>query len=269
MAAGERALRWTERFVEMGPRPSGSEALAAQAGLIVDHLGRLSCQVEEDPFVAQTPVGALPMRNVIARFGALSASPAVVVSGHYDTKRLPGFVGANDGGSSAGLLMALAERIDRTAVGPVWLVFFDGEESTVEWRDGDHTYGSRRLAQMWLADGTTRRVRALINVDMIGDADLQLVYEGNSEPALRDTVWQIGRELGYADTFSGMIGYIEDDHVPFLRAGIPSINLIDFTFGPRNSYWHTAEDTIDKLDASSFATVLHVLDVAIGRLLAD
>ena len=174
--AGQSALEWTRRFVELGPRPAGSATLAAQGTMIVEALREMSCTVEIDEFVAATPVGALRMRNVIARFGVASPSKVLVVSGHYDTLRREGFVGANDGGSSAGLLMALAERLDRIGLGPVWLVFFDGEESTGSWRDLDHTYGSRRLAGKWAADGTADRIRALINVDMIGDSDLHLVH---------------------------------------------------------------------------------------------
>lgn len=269
LAAGARAMDWTRLFVELGPRPAGSSALDTQHRLIVETLAKLSCTVEVDSFVAPTPVGALTMRNLIARFGPPSPSEVVVVSGHYDTLRMPGFVGANDGGSSAGLLMALAERLHVTESKAVWLVFFDGEESTKEWRDGDHTYGSRRLAARWTADGTVQRLRALINVDMIGDADLQLVYEGNSNALLRETVWSIAAGLGYGSVFGRRLGFIEDDHIPFVRAGVPSLNLIDFDYGHRNSFWHTTEDTLDKLDTSSFAIVLHVLDSAIRTLLGD
>ncbi len=269
MEAGERAMSWTRRFVRLGPRPAGSAALAAQRGLIASGLAGLSCDVEVDSFVAPTPVGALGMANVFARFGPPDADGVVVVSGHYDTARIPGFVGANDGGSSAGLLMALAERIHLARPGPVWLAFFDGEESTVEWRDNDHTYGSRRAAAAWAADGTAERIRALINVDMIGDADLRLLYEGNSTARLREALWAVAADLGYEAVFSRRIGYIEDDHIPFLRAGVPSLNLIDFDYGPRNAYWHTAEDSLDKLHPRSFATVLHVLEVGIRRLLED
>ena len=269
LVAGERALEWTRRFVDLGPRPAGSASLATQHEMIVQALSRLSCTVEVDAFVAATPVGALPMRNIIVRFGRNTDSPVMVISGHYDTLRMDGFVGANDGGSSAGFLMALAERMDRADQEAVWLVFFDGEESTVHWRDRDHTYGSRRLAARWTRDGTASRIRALINVDMIGDADLELVFEGNSDPTLRDTIWNLGGELGYGRSFGRNIGYIEDDHIPFLRAGVPSLVLIDFTYGPRNSYWHTRQDTMDKLDRRSFATVLHVIEAAIERLLAD
>lgn len=269
LQAGERALDWTRRFVEIGPRPAGSDALAKQRRMIVAALSNLSCSVEEDEFVAATPVGALRMCNIVARFGAPSAKSVVVVSGHYDTLRMDGFLGANDGGSSAGMLMALAERLDRTSAKAVWLVFFDGEEATVEWKHQDHTYGSRRLAGRWAASGTAGRIRALINVDMVGDADLELVYEGYSDSRLRTTVWDIADELGYQGVFGRSIGYIEDDHVPFGRIGVPSLDLIDFEYGPGHEYWHSHDDTLDKLSARSFATVLHVVENAINRLPED
>ncbi len=209
------------------------------------------------------------MCNVIARFGPPDADQVVIVSGHYDTLRKDGFVGANDGGSSAGTLMALAERLEAVGRGAVWVVFFDGEESTTVWRDSDHTYGSRRLAQAWAADGTVERIRALINVDMIGDRDLELLYEGNSDPALRELVWTVAEELGYGDVVGRNLSYVDDDHIPFLRVGVRSVNLIDFDYGPRNSYWHTLKDTLDKLDSRSFATILHVLEATILRLRED
>lgn len=269
LEAGERALDWTRRFVEIGPRPAGSAALAQQKEMIVAALSELSCTVEEDEFVAATPIGALRMCNIVARFGADSPEAVVVVSGHYDTLRMEGFLGANDGGSSAGALMALAERLDLSNAHAVWLAFFDGEEATVEWRDRDHTYGSRRLAGRWAASGIVPRIRALINVDMVGDADLGLLYEGNSDRGLRARVWGIANELGYGTVFGRSIGYIQDDHVPFGRVGVPILNLIDFNYGDGHAYWHSRDDTLDKLSARSFATVLHVVETAINRLLED
>lgn len=275
--AGQAALEWTGKFVALGPRPAGSDALRSQQRLIADALGKLSCSVEEDDFTAATPHGPAAMKNIIARFGARGAGRVVVVSGHYDTLRREGFVGANDGGSSAGLLMTLAERLDRKTEDrgdfAVWVVFLDGEEAVVKWSDADGTYGSRRLASRWKADGTARRIRALLNVDMIGDADLSLIFDRNSDPALMERVWSIAAELGYARQFPREIGYIEDDHVPFAAAGIPSIDLIDFQYGPGNAYWHSAADTMDKLSADSFAVILHVLEetaaaLATGRDLA-
>lgn len=258
-------MEWTGRFVELGNRPAGSAQLRRQAQMIVENLDQLSCSVEVDRFVAATPNGAKPMRNIVARFGAESRSPIIVISGHYDTIAAPEFVGANDGGSSAALLMVLAERLDRAGREGVWLAFFDGEEAIVEWNSGDHTYGSRRLAQRWAADGTASRIGALINVDMIGDRDLDILYEGNSDAGLRREVWDIASELGYAAAFPTNLGYVQDDHVSFLEVGVPSLNLIDFNYGPLNSYWHTSQDSLDKLSKRSFAIVLHVLEAFLQR----
>ena len=267
LRSGQRALDWTRRFVALGERPAGSAALRTQADLIARSVRALPCDVSVDEFTASTPLGDIPMRNIVARFGPAGAEGVIVLSGHYDTKALPGFVGANDGGSSAALLMVLAERIARhSAIRlPVWIVFFDGEESVLEWRDGDHTYGSRRIAGAWKADGTAARIRMLINVDMIGDASLNILREGYSDARLRREVWGIARSLGYQHSFSDEIGYVEDDHLPFLEAGIPSLNLIDFDYGPGNSYWHTTEDSIDRLSAASFGIVLHVLEEVLRR----
>ncbi len=262
-------MEWTGRFVALGNRPAGSAQLRQQAQMIAENLDRLSCSVEVDRFVAATPNGAKPMRNIVARFGPEARSPIIVISGHYDTIAAPEFVGANDGGSSAALLMALAERLDRAGQEGVWLAFFDGEEAIVEWNSGDHTYGSRRLAQRWAADGTASRIGALINVDMIGDRDLDILYEGNSDAGLRREVWDIASALGYAAAFRANLGYVQDDHVSFLEVGIPSLNLIDFNYGPLNSYWHTSQDSLDKLSKRSFAIVLHVLEVFLQRRQAE
>ncbi|MCY4188445.1 MAG: M28 family peptidase [Bryobacterales bacterium] len=261
LQAGRRAMEWTRRFVELGNRPAGSVQLQRQSEMIVKHLERLSCTVEVDRFVAATPLGEVPIRNIFARFDTRPSVPVTVISGHYDTIADPAFVGANDGGSSAALLAVLAERLDRSGREGVWLALFDGEEAAVEWRDSDHTYGSRRLAQRWAADGTADRIDALINVDMIGDSDLDLLFEGNSDAALREQVWDIAAALGYAASFPRNLGYVQDDHISFLAVGVPSLNLIDFNYGPWNSYWHTPQDSLDKLSARSFATVLHVLEV--------
>src|SRR5690606_29469100 len=124
----------------------------------------------------------------------------LVVSGHYDTLSRDGidFVGANDGGSSTGALLALADHLAKqTRRDTVRLAFFDGEEAQVAWQNDDHTYGSRRLAAAWAADGTASNIAALINIDMIGDANLSVLYEGNSTPWLRDLVVSVAQRLGY------------------------------------------------------------------------
>jgi Zn-dependent M28 family amino/carboxypeptidase len=266
---GQAALDWTRRAVELGPRHPGSEGHRKLQTLIVKELGSQQAEVVEEKFTAQTPAGPVPMNNIIAKFPG-SSGRIVVISGHYDTLSRPGmhFVGANDAGSSTGLLLAMAGWLrGRSLDDEVWLVFFDGEESFVRWEGNDHTYGSRYLANRWREDGTAAKVKALINVDMIGDADLGLVYELNSTPWLRDLVWKTAHRLGYGKQFPYQpAGYIEDDHMPFVASGYSALDLIDMQYGMFNRYWHTEQDTLDKLSPSSFAVVLHVLSETLREL---
>jgi Zn-dependent M28 family amino/carboxypeptidase len=208
------------------------------------------------------------MRNIIARLPGTSGR-TVVISGHYDTKPTPGvpFVGANDGGSSTGLLLELARVLPkRLHKDEILLVWLDGEEAFAQWTATDSVYGSRHLAAKWAADGTARRIKALINVDMIGDQDLQIVEETASTVWLRELVWNTARELGFSKHFGPSRGDIGDDHVPFLEKGIPALDLIDFDYGPGNSYWHTPQDTMDKLGANSFDVVGKVVLAVIRKL---
>lgn len=266
---GAAALEATRRVVAFGPRPASSPAHRKLQQWLVSELRPLKCEVVEDSFTAQTPRGPRAMTNLIARFPG-SSGRVVVVSGHYDTYNRHGlhFVGANDGGSSAGFLLQFARTIARLPHrDSIWVVWFDGEESVVAWQDDDHTYGSRHLAEKWKADRTLDSILALINVDMIGDAGLSLVYELNSTPWLRDLVWPLADRLGHSRAFSRKFATaIEDDHVPFLRFGVSALDLIDFDYGPGNSYWHTARDTLDKLDARSFEVIGRVVVEAIRVL---
>jgi Zn-dependent M28 family amino/carboxypeptidase len=266
---GEAALEWTRKVVALGPRRPGTAAHGKAQQLILTALRKTRATVKEVDFTAQTPKGPVAMKNILAKFGGKSGH-IVVISGHYDTYHRPGlsFVGANDGGSSTGFLLAFAGLLtERSLEDNVWIVFLDGEESTVQWENDDHTYGSRHLARQWSGDGTAPKIKALLNVDMIGDADLQLSFEQRSTGWLRDLVWETGRRLGYFKVFSNRQPvHIEDDHVAFLDAGIPSVDLIDFNYGLFNRYWHTENDTLDKLSAGSFAAMLHVVSEALNEL---
>ena len=266
---GERALAWTAKVVALGPRPPGSDAHRKQQDLVVAALRETTGAVEEVAFMGQTPRGPIAMKNIIAKFKG-NSDRVVVISGHYDTLRRPDieFVGANDGGSSTGFLLALAEILSEQKLHDnVWLAFFDGEEAIMRWQGGDHTYGSRRQAAQWSLDGAAERIKALINVDMIGDADLRLSYEEQSTPWLRELIWSTGMQLGYEDVFADRRpAFIDDDHVSFLAVGIPAVDLIDFNYGLGNRYWHTEFDTIDKLSAKSFAAILHVVLETLNKL---
>ncbi len=254
---GQRALQLTGEVVAFGPRPVGSPAHQKLESYLRTKLR--GDNLEEDSFTASTPSGPRPMRNFIAKFPGAKAG-IIVVAGHYDTKPLKNFVGANDAGSSTGLLLELANELrGRKNDGySVWLVWLDGEESIQESNDMDFTnsmYGSQHLAQKWQLDGTVKKVKAFLLVDMIGDADLNIERDTNSTAWLEDIVLQAGRRLGYQSHFFRRSLAIEDDHIPFAKAGVPVADLIDIDYGYNNVFWHTPEDTMDKLSASSLEIV--------------
>jgi len=264
--SGASALKFTREAVAFGPRPSGSEANRKLQAYILVQLKTCGCQVTEDPFTAKTPKGDIAMKNIVAKFPGKSGK-AIVITGHFDTKLFPGrkFVGANDGGSSTGLLLELARMLARQPrTDDVYLVWFDGEEAVrEEWAGEDNLYGSRHLAAKWKQEGTLARIKALINVDMIGDKKLNIQPEGHSNSALRRLVWSTAKEAGYQAYFPDeAVGPIEDDHIPFLRLGVPALDLIDFDYPP----WHTDEDTIDKLSAQSLEIVGSVVAEVIRKL---
>ena len=207
------------------------------------------------------------MVNLMLKFPGTSGK-AIVVTGHYDTKRIPmvRFVGANDAGSSTGFLIEFARVISHMKhPDDVCVVFFDGEEAVVNWTGTDSLYGSRHLVTKWAADGTLSRVKALINVDMIGDKDLDISNDENSSQSLRSMVWQIAEKQGNSTYFRRDPGGVDDDHVPFVNSGVNAIDIIDLDYGPRSpqtpngAYWHTAQDTMNKLSAHSFQVVGDVL----------
>ena len=258
--SGARALEYTRKAVSFGPRPPGSPAIRKLRAYILQQLKLRGCEIVPDRFIAKTPMGEKAMENIIAKFPGKSGN-AIAITGHYDTKLKPNFVGANDGGSSTGFLLEMAEVLQGAPrQDDVYLIWLDGEEATrEEWTDADSLYGSRHLAEKWSANGMASKIKALINVDMIGDRDLQLIYDMQSAASIRQLVWDTADRLGYAQNFPRQPGGITDDHIPFLRAGIKALDLIDFNYGPNNSYWHTPQDTVDKLGANSFQIVGTVL----------
>ena len=190
--------------------------------------------------------------------------PRIIVAGHYDTKRLPGdaFVGANDGGSSAAFLIELARVLKpRTLPMDVELLFLDGEEAVREWQADDHTYGSRYYVQAARAAGALATIHALVLVDMIGDRDLRIMRESNSTAWLTETVWTAAAKLGRAEFVSETTA-IEDDHIEFLAAGVPSVDIIDMEYPA----WHRDDDTLDKLSEDSLKAVGDVVLAALPAI---
>jgi glutaminyl-peptide cyclotransferase len=265
---GGRAFEDLKRLVALGPRPSGSKALALSRQEILRQLNLAGVQAEEDSFTAATPLGNLPMTNLIAKIPG-TRSQVVIIAGHYETKRFDDFrfVGANDGGSSAACLLELARVLARRKNAfSLWLAFFDGEEAFRQFSATDGLYGSRHLVEKLTASGELGRVQAMILVDMVGDARLNINRDYNSTPWLTDLVFQTARRLGYAKHFQDEPRAYEDDHIPFVNAGVSAVDLIDLDYGPNNSYWHTAQDTVDKCSPVSLTIVGRVVLATLDEL---
>jgi Zn-dependent M28 family amino/carboxypeptidase len=248
---GAAALRHVERLVALGPRVAGTPGGARARDYIVGELRRQGLAPEVLPFDAATPHGRLRMANVVVRLPGRRPE-VIAVAGHYDTKLFTEFrfVGANDGGSSAALLLELARALTKAPREyTVWLVWFDGEEARRSWTAADSLYGSRHLAAELAR--SRRLPRALVLVDMIGDRELNIRPETHSTRWLTDILWASAARLGHGAHFLEGAMPVEDDHVPFLRAGVPAALLIDFDYPP----WHTADDTLDKVSARSLGVV--------------
>lgn len=250
---GARAFQFTKEIIAIGPRPIGSNNHRKLEEYIINHLKGET--VENDSFFAETPEGKLPVRNIIAKFPG-TKDGIIVIAGHYDTPyylRNTGFVGANDGGSSTAMLLELANQLrSKKRDGySVWLLFTDGEEAVRQWTATDSVYGTRHISEAWQKDGTLTKIKAFLLQDMIGDADLDVQRDENSTPWLEDVVNEAATRYGYQSHFFQHTSSDLDDHIPFGEKGVPVADLIDLNYGYGNSFWHTPQDTIDKVSAKS------------------
>lgn len=258
---GSRALAETERFVALGPRVSGTAGTEKAALYLCRRLQEMGMEAELDVFRDPAPGGPVIFRNVLGRLPGAGTNWIVLVS-HYDTKHgiAPDFAGANDSGSSTGLLLELGRQLGAAPACPanILLAFLDGEECRVRYGKHDGLHGSRRLAQTLVKDGRAQATRAVIVIDMIGDRDLTLTMPRNITPALGSLAMRAAAAENARHLCRLLPTAILDDHQPFLDAGIPAVLLIDFEYGSApgaNDYWHTPADALDKLSAASLQTV--------------
>lgn len=260
-----KAWEHLRRQVALGPRPAGSPALVEARRYIVEQLKAAGIEAQPQAFVATTPAGPVSMVNLIAAIPGRRPERLVLAS-HYDTKRAPAFrfVGANDGASSTAALLELGRVLKATPREfTVELLFLDGEEAVNwDWQGVDNTYGSRHYVQAAQKAGTLASLKALVLLDMIGDRELTIRRDANSTPWLVDLVWDAAGRLGHRRTFTNELTTIEDDHVPFLHAGVPAVDIIDLD----NPTWHTAQDDLDHVSARSLQTVGDVVLAAIPAI---
>jgi Zn-dependent M28 family amino/carboxypeptidase len=261
--SGQAIYSLTQQFLNAAPkRFNGSPGHLAAENFIKDHFKPEAAKgnLVTDEFTANTPAGPQTLRNYIVRFPGKKDGIIVLVS-HYETNyplRNINFVGANDGACTTALLIELGDyfRTHPPQGYSVWLVFDDGEEAVNQWSESDSLYGTRHLAAKWYADGTEKRIKALLIADMIGDKDLNILEEQESTPWLRDLFRQAAANTHHSANVFKEQGAEEDDHLPFLKRGVPSLDVIDVDYGPHTAatpdgYHHTAQDTIDKISPKS------------------
>ena len=260
-----RAWEHLRQLVAIGPRPSGSAAIEQTRKYIKDQLTSVGLTATEQTWEDQTPIDRIRLVNLAATIPG-ARKERIVFAGHYDTKlyREFRFVGASDGGSSAAFLIELA-RVLKARKNPftVELLFLDGEEARLpDWSGTDNTYGSRHYVQQAKRDGSLATLKALILVDMIGDRDLRIRRDTNSTPWLTTLVWDAAKKLQLDHAFIGETTRVDDDHMPFLAAGVPSVDIIDLDY----EAWHTPNDTLDAVSARSLQTVGDVVLAALPSI---
>ena len=260
----DRAWGHLRQLVAIGPRPSGSPALEEARAYIRKQLAVAGCTTADQAWDEQTPIGKVRMVNLIATIPG-ARKDRIVFAGHYETKLFRDFrfVGANDGGSSAAFLIDLARALKaRANPFTVELLFLDGEEAFVAWEGNDHTYGSRHYVDMAKRDGSLAGLKALILVDMIADRNLRIMRDRNSTAWLTDLIWAAARVQKLDSVFVEESTSVEDDHFPFLKAGVPSVDVIDLDYDP----WHTSRDTLDAVSARSMQVVGDVVLAALPQI---
>jgi len=268
---GAKAYDFTAKIVGFGPRPPDSDAIRATQRYIHEQLQDFGCTIDEDDFHAETPIGSLAMKNIIAKVPGTGQGIILLLT-HYDTLRLDNFVGAVDGGSSTGLMLEMARLVcaGKKQANAVWIAFLDGEEAQVvkggvaQWTATDSVYGSRELAARMAISGDLKHVRAVILADMTGPKNARFQQEDNSTDWLAEMVWKTAARLGYGNIFvSDVTSPISDDHEPFLHRGVAAVDIIDLN---DYRYWHTTQDTMDKVSPRSLAVAGHVILETVNEL---
>lgn len=258
---GASALAETDMLVSIFPRDAGSGGARRAAVMLEGKLKKLGYTTVIDTFSEETPNGKMFFNNVLGRLPG-KTDRLIILASHFDTKSgiSPDFQGANDSGASSGVLMELARVLQARGKHETefLIAFFDGEECRTEYGPHDGLHGSRRLAKQIYDAGGAKLVEAVILLDMIGDKDLKITVPRNCSPKLVKELFYAAHETGVREQFGLGPGSILDDHVPFMLAGMPAVDVIDFEYGSApglNDYWHTTNDTMDKLSVESMQTV--------------
>ncbi len=253
--SGDQAFAHVSAQMSFGPRVTGSAANRAAGDYIATQLTKYGWETEFQSFTYRET----PVRSIIAR-AHRGAGPIIILGAHYDSRRKADqdkvspdqpVPGANDGASGVAVLLELARVLNlKKTPYEVWLAFFDAED------DGGLDGWDWIVGSTYMAEHLAATPQAMILVDMVGDSDQQFYIDRNSDAALSGQIWAIGAGLGYGAVFIPQPRWaMLDDHIPFVRRGIPAVDIIDFDYGPGNSYWHTTADTLDKVSPVSLERV--------------
>jgi glutaminyl-peptide cyclotransferase len=265
----DRAYQDLEKILAFGPRKVASEAIQKTREYLEAELDAIGIKLQKHSFTANTPLGRVEMHNLFAEIKG--TEPGVILLGnHYDTKHYAGdsFLGANDGGATTAWMLEFARAIGPTREGrSLWLTWFDGEEAFKRWSATDGIYGSRQFVQHLRESNQIPNIHTMINVDMIGDCHLRILQDRGAPDWLTTTVWETAIKLGYKNHFSDFSQSVQDDHIPFRKANIPTLEIIDFSYGgskaEHRKNWHTANDTIELVCPESLQAVADVIYHAI------
>ncbi len=258
---GKQAYDLTEEIVAFGPRTAGGANIQKVRNWIEQKIASFNLVLQKRSFMAKTPKGFVSMINLSYIIPGTKHDEHVVLLAHYDSKIFNDrdFVGANDAASSVALLIALTPQIQKMQLPyDVQVVFVDGEEAFVVWTSKDSLYGSRQMAQ----DIRGVKVKNMIVVDMIGDKNLSFIRSRGSDPKLLTLMEQSLQEMNQTSKLETSWCYVTDDHTPFVEMGIPTLHLMDFTFGGNEqpgTLWHTEKDNMDSISAESLATTGEVI----------
>ena len=267
--SGDCAFDQVAKQVAFGPRPPASDAIHRTQDYIIGQLKGFGCAVDTHDFHASTPVGSVAMKNIIAKIPG--ASPNIILlATHYDTdtvgpppqlRKMTNFVGADDAGSSTALMLEMARVLcGKPQPATIWIAFFDGEEAFVNWSDSDSVYGSREMAATLALSGELSRVKAFVLADLVGGKNFHAKRDSETSQWLQDIIWDTAARLGHQDLFLSLHGDgMEDDHLPWKARKIPTVDIIDLDITGDVSYWHTEQDTLDKISPKSLQAVGDVI----------
>ena len=266
---GKRAYDQVAKQVSFGPRSPGSPAIAKLQDYLETELKSYGCAVETDSFSADTPDGRVPMINILVKIPG--EKPGIILLGtHYDTKKMDNFVGADDAGSSTGVMLELARLLCKQPPGKyaVWIAFFDAEEAfNLQWKDPDHTYGSRQMAAKMAQSGDLPKIKAFILADLVGGRTPHFRRDSGSTKWLTDLVWSVAAKLGYGNIFLNEPFDIGgDDHISFTQRNVPAVDIIDLDAEHDVPYWHTPQDTLDKISPKTLGIAGHTILESVKEL---